>query len=89
VNKQKSASTIISRISALTGVGAAVARNSVKRLKLSIKAAHEVGIKDDEIMEIAGLAKRIKVKAESHLEPMINKLDADPEIASTVASLCT
>ena len=81
--------TGLSRCAILTGIGSSVARNSVKQLKIMIGLARNNQIQDNEIMEIVGLANRIKAKAASHLLRVTDKLDADPGIAQAVAQLCT
>ncbi len=77
------------RSAILTGIGSSVARNSVKQLKIMIELARNNQIQDQEIMEIVGLANRIKEKAASHLVRVTDKLDADPGIAQAAAQLCT
>ena len=81
--------TGLSRCEILTGIGSSVARNSVKQLKIMIGLARNNQIQDNEIMEIVGLANRIKAKAALHLLRVTDKLDADPGIAQAVAQLCT
>ena len=77
------------RQSLLGAIGAAVARNNVEQLRSFVKGAQSKAVSDSEIMEIIGLASRIKEKATSHLERIIDKLDADATIARKAANLCT
>lgn len=72
----------------LCSIGATVARNNVSMLGQLIQQARNLGINDREIMEVAGLARRIKAKAASHLEKPLRKLQADQAIADRAASLC-
>ena len=79
----------LSRYGILTGIGSAVARNSVKQLKIMIELARNHQIDDREIMEIVFLANRIKDKAASHLLRVTDRLQAYPGIAKVAAQLCT
>lgn len=77
------------RQAALAQIGMSVCQNGVRLLRDSIKEAQKHGISDEEIMEVIGLAVRIKEKAASHLDRVIERLDADPRIGREAASLCT
>ncbi len=79
----------LNRTAILAGIGSSVARISVKHLEIMIDRAREIGIQDNEIMEIVGLARRIKEKATSHLVRVTDKLDAGADIEQAVAQLCT
>lgn len=81
--------TGLSRCAILTGIGSSVASNSVQQLNIMIGLARNNQIQDKEIMEIVGLANRIKEKAASHLVRVTDQLDADPEIAQEAAQLCS
>ena len=78
----------LSRCAILTGIGSSVASNSVRQLEIMIELARNNEIQDQEIMEIVGLANRIKAKAASHLVPLTAQLDADPGMAQAATQLC-
>lgn len=73
----------------LAEIGISVCQNNVELLKTVTAGAKEAGLTDDQIMEIIGLAQRIKEKAASHLEAITRTLDADPSIAQNAAKLCS
>jgi alkylhydroperoxidase/carboxymuconolactone decarboxylase family protein YurZ len=77
------------RQSVLCGIGAAVARNNVELLRQLIRQSRSFGISDSQIMEVIGLADRIKARAASHLETLVDQLDADRSIAARAAGLCS
>lgn len=79
----------LGRNAALAGIGIAVCMNTVSLLQKSVEVAQNEGAVDEEIMEVIGLATRIKNKAASHLEKVIDRLDADPGIGRAAALLCT
>lgn len=73
----------------LADIGISVCQNNVSRLKLAVAAAQTAKLSDDQIVEIVGLAHRIKEKAASHLSSVIGALDADPSMAEKAAKLCS
>jgi len=87
--RQPHADMRIDRQGALCGIGSAVANNSVEQLNEYLTRAKALGIGDREMMEVVGLAERIKEKAASHLNPPIAGLNADKAIARSAAKLCT
>ena len=76
------------RQAALAGIGIAVCGNSVAGLRAAIAEAGKHRIADDEIMEIFGLASRIKEKAASHLDRIADDLDADRAVAENARRAC-
>ncbi len=79
----------LDRHAVLAGIGIAVCVNGVRPLRENVEVARSAGVTDEEIMEVIGLAARIKEKAASHLDRIIGRLDADPGVGRAVASLCT
>lgn len=89
VNVAMATRTVLDRIPLLCTIGAAVACNCVGLTKVALEAGRSGVLNDTEIMEVVGLAGRIREKAASHIEPLVALLDADPEIARNVVQVCT
>lgn len=77
------------RVANLINVAAAVALNNAAGLDTAIRSARRGGIGDGTLLLVAGLAARIKEKADTHLQASIAALDAPPGAASAAAHLCT
>jgi len=77
------------RLWVLAGIGTSVCHNNVRSLGDDVRSARQLGVTDEEIMTVVGLAFRIKEKAASHLERIIDGLDADPGLARRAASRCS
>jgi AhpD family alkylhydroperoxidase len=60
-----------SRIEELIAIGAAFAVNCTSTLKHHLKASGAAGISQDEVVEVAKLARFIKDKAASHVEKLV------------------
>jgi AhpD family alkylhydroperoxidase len=77
-----------SRIEQLVSVGAAFAVNCTSGLEKHLKAGQQVGIAEEEIQEVVGLAAFIKRMAASHVEKLVgmtepgNTTEAKPASAS-------
>ena len=80
---------IADRQALLCAVGTAIANNDVTSLRSHLQRLGEFDVGDCEAMAVIGLAERIKEKAASHLEPVIDTLSADRRVAREAARLCT
>lgn len=65
-----------SRIQELVSVGAAFAANCTSGLEEHLKAGQKVGIAEEEIREVVGLATFIKKMAASHVEKLVGVPEA-------------
>jgi len=72
-----------SRIEELIAIGAAFAVNCTSTLKHHLKASGRAGISQDEVEEVAKLAKFIKGKAASHVEKLVPVEEASEDNATT------
>ena len=69
-------------------IGCAVARNNSRLLRFLIKAAQKKSATDIDLMQVVALANSIKIKADSYLVPVVDKLDAEEQALEVAASLC-
>ncbi len=74
------------RIKALVSVGAAFAVNCTSGLEKHLKAGQQVGIAEEEIQEVVGLAKFIKRMAASHVEKLVGMAETGKTTAAKPAS---
>ena len=75
-----------SRIEQLVSVGAAFAVNCASGLEKHLKAGQQVGIAEEEIQEIVGLAAFIKRMAASHVEKLVGMAEAGKTTEAKPAS---
>ena len=75
-----------SRIEQLVSVGAAFAVNCTSGLEKHLKASQQVGIAEEEIQEVVGLAGFIKRMAASHVEKLVGMTEAGKTTEAKPAS---
>ena len=76
------------KLALLADVGIAACTAHTSQLLSAINKARAGGCHDVQCMQVVGLARSIRQKAESYLDLSVNSLDASPCLAAETAGLC-